>query len=498
MTTRANIVVIGGGLAGMSAALEALHQTRNAVGVSVALLEKEARTGGNSAKASSGINGVLTRTQKAQGVADSVKAFARDTERSGHGRSNETLVHKLTEDSTAAVTWLQKEFGLDLDVLAQLGGHSAPRTHRRPEVGGKPQPVGWSIVSALAERLGAFARDGSGRFRLETGARVTQLLKASDGGVAGAEYETANGARHRVQADVVVLATGGFAGEGARPEFLRQFAPQLAGLASTNGAFATGDGLRLASALGAALVDMDQVQVHPTGFVAAADPANPTKFLAAEALRGEGGILLDAQGARFVDELDTRDRVTAAIFHHCATPDTCARHNSTTSGQGPSAAAFLVLPQAAADRFGLGSLGFYAKMGLVSRADGVDDLAAALRVDAKVLRKTLDAYDTARSTSGQSDAYGKSVFPEAVAAAEAYFWGVVTPVIHYCMGGLRFDVRTRVLRAADGAPIRGLLAAGEVTGGLHGVNRLAGNSLLECVVYGREAGRQASMEVEAL
>ncbi|KAJ2526618.1 Osmotic growth protein, partial [Coemansia sp. RSA 1935] len=140
MTTRANIVVIGGGLAGMSAALEALHQTRNAVGVSVALLEKEARTGGNSAKASSGINGVLTRTQKAQGVADSVKAFARDTERSGHGRSNETLVHKLTEDSTAAVTWLQKEFGLDLDVLAQLGGHSAPRTHRRPEVGGKPQP----------------------------------------------------------------------------------------------------------------------------------------------------------------------------------------------------------------------------------------------------------------------------------------------------------------------------------------------------------------------
>ncbi|KAJ2208092.1 hypothetical protein IW143_004806, partial [Coemansia sp. RSA 520] len=288
MTTRANIVVIGGGLAGMSAALEALHQTRNAVGVSVALLEKEARTGGNSAKASSGINGVLTRTQKAQGVADSVKAFARDTERSGHGRSNETLVHKLTEDSTAAVTWLQKEFGLDLDVLAQLGGHSAPRTHRRPEVGGKPQPVGWGIVSALAERLGAFARDGSGRFRLETGARVTQLLKASDGGVAGAEYETANGARHRVQADVVVLATGGFAGEGARPGFLRQFAPQLAGLASTNGAFATGDGLRLASALGAALVDMDQVQVHPTGFVAAADPANPTKFLAAEALRGEG------------------------------------------------------------------------------------------------------------------------------------------------------------------------------------------------------------------
>ncbi|KAJ2356179.1 hypothetical protein GGF43_002236 [Coemansia sp. RSA 2618] len=510
MAARASIVVVGGGLAGMSAALEALHQTRNMAGVTVSLLEKEPRTGGNSAKASSGINGVLTRTQKVQGVVDSVEAFARDTIASGHGRSNETLVRKLTEDSTSAVAWLQEEFGLDLDVLAQLGGHSAARTHRRPEVGGRPQPVGWGIVSTLAERLAAHARDSGGRFRVQTGARVTRLLAAGGGGVGGAEYkaadgaeykaadgvggveyETADGARHRVQASVVVLATGGFAGEGARPGFLREYAPQLAGLASTNGAFATGDGLRLASALGAALVDMDQVQVHPTGFVAPADPASATKFLAAEALRGEGGILLDAQGARFVDELDTRDQVTAAISRHCAAPHTRAQHPSTGAGVGPSAAAFLVLPQAAADRFGHGALGFYAKMGLVSRAADAAELAAALRVDAAALRRTLDAYDRARSAGGP-DAHGKSVFPVAVGAAGAYFWGVVTPVTHYCMGGLRFDARTRVLRAADGAAIRGLLAAGEVTGGLHGANRLGGNSLLECVVFGREAGRQAS------
>ncbi|KAJ2289952.1 hypothetical protein IWW55_006188, partial [Coemansia sp. RSA 2706] len=145
MTARASMIVVGSGLAGMSAALEALYQTRHLPGVTVALLEKEERTGGNSAKASSGINGILTRTQKAQGIMDSVEAFSRDTERSGQGRSNTTLVSKLVQDSTESVAWLQQEFELDLDVLAQLGGHSAPRTHRRPEKNGKPQPVGWGI-----------------------------------------------------------------------------------------------------------------------------------------------------------------------------------------------------------------------------------------------------------------------------------------------------------------------------------------------------------------
>ncbi|KAJ2882495.1 hypothetical protein IWW38_005654, partial [Coemansia aciculifera] len=141
----------------MSAAIEALQQTSKTAGVTVALLEKEARTGGNSGKASSGINGVLTRTQKDMGIHDSVDAFVQDTLKSGHGKSNQTLVGKLAQDSTQAVSWLQNEFKLDLDVLARLGGHSFPRTHRRPDLDGKPQPVGWGIVSALGKRLGEFA-----------------------------------------------------------------------------------------------------------------------------------------------------------------------------------------------------------------------------------------------------------------------------------------------------------------------------------------------------
>ncbi|KAJ2004748.1 hypothetical protein H4R26_002344 [Coemansia thaxteri] len=510
MAARTGIIVVGGGLAGISAAIEALHHTSHAAGVTITLLDKEARTGGNSAKASSGINGVLTGTQLNLGIHDSVDAFVQDTLKSGQGKANQTLVEKLASESTQAVSWLQRDFKLDLDVIAQLGGHSYPRTHRRPDLDGKPQPVGWGIVGALGKHLSELAGLENARFKLYTGARVVRLLTAEHGGVAGVVYETVDPdskviQQHTLLASAVVLATGGFGGEGSRPHYLKRYAPQLVGLPATNGAFATGDGLGLAVALGAELVDMDQVQVHPTGFVKRNDPGNPTKFLAAEALRGEGGILLNALGRRFVNELDTRDHVTDAINKLCSAPDTRARHSAgvdVVAGE-PSSAAFLVLSQAAANSFGHGALGFYEKMGLVQRAGSVEELSGMLRVDHGTLLKTLQDHDMARD-SGLSDEFGKSTFPQNAlnpllpsgAGAEQqqlqYYWGVVTPSIHYTMGGVRFDDKTRVLRAADGAPIPGLLAAGEVTGGLHGANRLGGNSLLECVVYGREAGRQAA------
>ncbi|KAJ2743999.1 hypothetical protein GGI20_003326 [Coemansia sp. BCRC 34301] len=508
MAARASILIVGGGLAGMSAAIEALQQTSQMTGVMVALLEKEARTGGNSGKASSGINGVLTRTQQDMGIHDSVDMFIQDTLKSGNGRSNQTLVSKLAQDSTQAVSWLQNDFKLDLDVLARLGGHSLPRTHRRPDLDGKPQPVGWGIVSMLGRHLSQLAALENARFQLITGARVVEILPAEHGGgAAGVVYETTDPdtkviQRHNMLSDVVVLATGGFGGEGSKPHYLKQYAPQLVGLPATNGAFATGDGIGLAATFGAGLVDMDQVQVHPTGFVKSSDPGNPTKFLAAEALRGEGGVLLNGLGHRFVNELDTRDQVTGAMNKFCSAPDTRARHAATSNSaeagpEEPLTAAFLVLSQASADSFGHGALGFYERMGLMSRAGSLEELAAALRVDQAVLRKTLGDHDNARD-KGIYDEFGKSVFPQrALNPAEPsnatnYYWGVVTPSIHYTMGGVRFDDKARVLRAADGAPIPGLLAAGEVTGGLHGANRLGGNSLLECVVYGREAGRQAA------
>ncbi|KAJ2887947.1 Osmotic growth protein 1 [Coemansia asiatica] len=497
-TAHAGIVVVGGGLAGLAAAIEALQQTQGTK-ADVVMVEKEPRTGGNSAKASSGINGAWTETQKTQGIEDSVDAFEHDTFKSGRGLSNGTLVKRLTQESAQSVAWLQSHFSLDLDVISQLGGHSAPRTHRRPDTAdGHPQPVGWGIVSALAARLSE-----QPRFRLISEAQVVELVQEPRSAdiiarVAGVVYKTADGKKHKLHASAVVLATGGFAGDGGAADgFIRKHAPQLAWLPATNGGFATGDGIKLGMAVGAGIVGMEHVQVHPTGFVSQADPSARTKFLAAEALRGGGALLLNGRGERFVNELDTRDNVTAAINAACSSNETRSAYPDTDDMVGAAgAAAFLVLSQAAADAFGHGALGFYEKMHLIHRVGGLSQLAAALRVPLATLRKTLSAHDDARS-SGSADAFGKQVFPQPALNADdqngLYFWAVVTPSIHYTMGGLRFDENARVLHADSSLPIPGLFAAGEVTGGLHGANRLAGNSLLECVVFGREAGKQAAL-----
>ncbi|KAJ2556780.1 hypothetical protein EV175_001776 [Coemansia sp. RSA 1933] len=509
MRGHTNVAVVGSGLAGMAAAIEALCQTGGSTpGITVTIFEKEKRTGGNSAKASSGINGAVTQIQKSFGINDSTDIFVHDTLKSGRGRSNDVLVKRLVRDSVDAVTWLQNDFSLELDSVVQLGGHSFPRTHHIPDRDGKPRPVGWEIVSALGSYLHKQQKQNESRFQMITGARVTELLTTADGRVSGLVYESVDSGtdkirKHKHDCDAVVLATGGFGGEGSRSTLLKKYAPGLVGLPATNGPFATGDGILLASAAGAALVDMDQVQVHPTGFVMASNPGNPTKILAAEALRGEGGVLLNGLGKRFVAELDTRDRVTQAMNRFCSGKDNCAQYGGRRgvvmegTAREPQTAAYLVLSQAAADSFGHGAFGFYQSMGLMHNVSGLAELAAAMRVDLNTLRQTLASYDAAKDLK-TADEFGKTVFPQHMLSSNenenTYFWGIVTPSIHYTMGGVRFDEASRVLRESDGQPIPGLFAAGEVTGGLHGANRLGGNSLLECVVFGRRAGRQAAAE----
>ncbi|OMH83381.1 Fumarate reductase 2 [Zancudomyces culisetae] len=525
------VIIVGGGLAGMSAAIQAYLSSTE---VAVEIIDKEARLGGNSSKASSGINGVNTKTQKEVGVTnDSVELFVSDTLKSGKGLSKEELVKKLVTDSTEAVTWLQNCFNLDLNVLAQLGGHSAKRTHRRPDLpDGRPQPVGWGITSTLSNWLAEESKKSNGRLVLHLGAKAKSLIANPSGRVVGVEVEESQGGdQKKIVGGAVILATGGFCGEGLNSVLLKKYAPRHYGLPTTNGAFATGDGIFLGQAVGAGLVDMEQVQVHPTGFVSMKDPTNNTKFLAAEALRGEGGILLNKMGQRFINELATRDAVTDAIFKNCSDEKTRAvvegvRKAEESGKKAYQAGAFLVLSESAAARFGAGSLGFYAKMGLMNKAESFNALASAIGADERVLAGEFLRYDAAFHGI-TSEKYGKTVFPspmlkvsaenknklvelfsahessssteiedEAIKLASGdkstFYWGIITPSLHYTMGGLLFNSNTQVLKE-DGSPISGLYAAGEVTGGLHGANRLGGNSLLECVVYGSEAGKQAAV-----
>lgn len=470
MASQKTVVVVGSGLAGLSAAYEALQ-----AGASVRLLDRAPKPGGNSIKASSGINGAGTSYQKAAGVAED-SLFYEDTVKSAGKRFSTTadlvdrkgLVERLTSGSAGAVEWLASEFEIDMSVVATLGGHSVARTHR----GAKGTP-GFSIVSALLKKLGEHPA-----FELTSGAEVTALALAEDGSrsVRGVRY-THEGAAHELAAGAVVFAAGGFAGDAGG--LLAQHRPDLAGLPSTNDDRPAPH--HLLEAAGAAFVDMDSVQVHPTGFV---DPKESTaryKILAAEALRGEGGILLGPGGARFVNELDTRDKVSDAIM---ALP--------TVAGEAPARQwdITLLMDPGACDAAGA-HLGFYMWKGLMEKKR-VRDLAPAV-VEA------VDAYATAVA-AGKDTAFGRRSFGHwRLPAGEAnrdqeVCVGRVTPITHFTMGGAAFTEAGRVLRA-DKTPIDGIWAAGEITGGLHGDNRLGGSSLLECVVFGRIAGAEAAKSV---
>ncbi|CAM9223096.1 unnamed protein product [Choristocarpus tenellus] len=522
----AKVVVIGAGLAGLCAAIEAAE-----AGAIVILLEKQKSVGGNSAKATSGINGVKTMTQVDQGVEDRFDIFHDDTMRSGGGLSEDPLVDTLVAYSRDAVEWLREGFDLDLTQICQCGGHSRPRTHRMPPAQGKvtppsdgrPVPVGWTMVSALKQRL-----EGMSNASILPGSRVIRLMTEEfDGevGVLGVEYER-GGVKNRMVADAVVLTTGGYAFKRGDGSLLNEFAQDKLTLPTTSGPQADGAGITLARKdVGAHLLHMDQVQVHPTGLVDPADPDATSKMLAPEAMRGSGGIMLtttstnDATGTgkgvqghgragnvhRFCNELGTRAYVTERMLQKCG-PDMGSKSCKLPSHRNIACTPHLkVMNEEASTAFGAPSLAFYKHKGVVRSATGAGELATLIGCEEEKLKETLETYGCAchksemESRDGEepvTDEFGKVVFPAKDWRVDQEFHlAAVTPCIHYTMGGVAISSSTEVLRLRESgvyASVLGLFAAGEVTGGVHGANRLAGNSLLECVVFGRIAGKRAA------
>eukprot|EP00557_Chaetoceros_sp_GSL56_P014853 CAMPEP_0176485224 /NCGR_PEP_ID=MMETSP0200_2-20121128/4928_1 /TAXON_ID=947934 /ORGANISM="Chaetoceros sp., Strain GSL56" /LENGTH=1225 /DNA_ID=CAMNT_0017881859 /DNA_START=99 /DNA_END=3776 /DNA_ORIENTATION=+ len=480
----AKVIVIGSGLAGLSAAIEAADAKAK-----VLILEKELKTGGNSAKATSGINGWGTNTQAKLNIADDERLFERDTHRSGiGGLTHPSLVRALSTQSAPAVHWLQNKFRIPLDVVSQLGGHSARRTHRAPpDEHGSPVPIGHLIMSTMKAMIEKHYAD---KIEIRCGSKVTRLLqKTCDDGlkiITGVEVEC-NGSCYEEFADSVILATGGF---GSDNGLMARFRPDLLGVPTTNGKFAQGEGVLLGETVGAHLIDMDKVQLHPTGFINPKDPTNQTKSLAPEAIRGSGGILVNSDGRRFVDELDLRSVVTNAILQNCS----CYQDGNQ---EGPPFA-WCILSKSSQEIFGLPAISFYKdKMGLFEHCANVKELSTLIGCDESVLRQTLQDYSNAMKV-GNCPLTRKHIFPAELSENSTdLIVARITPSIHYTMGGISINAAGEVQETLTGhfgshRHIRGLYAAGEVTGGVHGNNRLAGNSLLECCVFGRIAGERAA------
>lgn len=435
-------VVVGSGGAGLSAAIT-LHD----LGKSVVVFEKMPFIGGNTLRAEGGINAAETQQQKDAGIPDTISQFYEDTMKGGHEKNDPALVHTLTEHAKDSVKWLT-ELGADLSVVGRAGGAKYNRAHR-PTGGGA---VGPEIIKTLVKA--AKTRN----IPIERNTKVVELLRDKDGAVAGVKIKTKDGQIHTVHSKTIILAAGGF---GANNTMVAQYQPKLKGYSTTNQPGATGDGIDLATKVGAALVDMQYIQAHPT--------ATPDGSLISESVRGDGAILVNAEGKRFTNELLTRDVVSANELKQ------------------PGKFSWIIWDDQTRSKAKL--MDDYIKLGVTVTGKNISELAKAMNVPAKNLESTIKRYAEMQK-NGKDEDFGRPNMPESL--THSPYWAVkVQPAVHHTMGGLKINSKAQVLDS-QGKVIPGLFAAGEVTGGVHGANRLGGNAQADIVTFGRIAGQSAA------
>jgi len=490
-TVDADVVVVGAGGAGMTAAITAAGE-----GKSVVVLESQSMVGGNSVRATGGMNAAktvyqdenefgesagvektlktaaekyadnetitaLAKTVSEQwaayqanptGYFDSVELMELDTMIGGKGINDPELVETLCANSADAIDWLD-EHGITLHNVSSFGGASVKRIHRPVNAEGKTVSVGSYMIPLLQENC----EKAGVKMMLDTTA--TEILTDANGAAVGVKATGASGETVTVNAKAVVLATGGF---GANLDMVVKYKPELKGFMTTNAPGIQGQGIEMAQAIGAATVDMDQIQIHPTV------EAN-TAALITEGLRGDGAILINEEGKRFIDEVGTRDVVSAAEI---------AQTGSYS---------WLVVDQAMADASSV--IQGYIKKGYTVTGATYEELGKAMGVDAAAFAETMEKWNGYVEAKNDPD-FGRTSFANPLNTAP-YYAIKVTAGVHHTMGGLKINANTEVLNE-KGEVIPGLFAAGEVTGGVHGANRLGGNAVADFTVFGRIAGAAAS------
>lgn len=445
---KTDLLIVGSGAAGFTASMAA----REAGVKNLIMIEKMAVPGGNSQLAAGGMNAAGTKFQKQAGIEDNLQLMFDDTMKGGKNVSNPDLVRVLADKSNESIEWLDKH-GATLSHVGQGGGSSAARMHG---------PADGAFVGPY---LSKFFRDEAAKSNLDLrlNTKLVKLIKGTNGEITGALVKGKHTGIYQIDAKAVILATGGI---GANPELIQKLRPDISPEVKTsNQPGSQGDGIILGENVGAAVVDAKEIQLNPTLLVG-------SPVIVSETVRGAGAVFVNKEGKRFISELTTRDKTSAAV-------------SKQTGG-----VAYEIFDQKVRDKVKQTGAAF--ELGLAKEGRTLEELGKNAGIDPKNLAATIAQYNK-YAEAGNDPEFGRPKISAKVDTPNFYAIEV-TPAIHYYMGGLKINPQAKVIDK-NGKVIEGLFAAGEVTGGVHGKNRLGGNSISETITFGRISGEEAAKRI---
>ena len=452
-TSNYDVVVIGAGGAGFSAAITA----KNA-GANVVLIEKMPAVGGNSLISGAEMNVARNWVQPKLGINDdSPELHAQDTYKGGDGKGDMKVINVMTHEALDAAKWCRDYLGVRFeDDNLFFGGHSRKRALI---------PVGHTGTEFIAKFQAKADELG---IPVITNMKAEELIKDKDGRVVGVKA-TMDGSEYTFNAKGgVVLATGGF---GANPEMVKKYNPKIdERFKTTDAPGSTGEALYMAERAGAELVNMGYIQTYPI-----CDPISGAIELIADA-RFDGAIMLNQEGKRFVEELQRRDVLSEAILNQTGQycwvlwNDNIGKISNTVKAHANEYEAFT-------------------KQGIMTTCDNLKCIADFTKIPFDQLQKTVKRVSDMAGKGNDKDFNHRAGLMDMQQGK--YYVIKAVPSTHHTMGGVRINEKAEAL-TAEGKVIPGLWAAGEVTGVTHGTNRLGGNAYTDIIVFGRIAGEAAA------
>lgn len=448
-----DVIVIGAGGAGLTAAITAADN-----GASVIVLEKMPIIGGNTLLSGGEYAAPGNWIQVEEGIEDSADKFYADILKGGDNEGNPELVRILADNALDGANWLKDDIKMVFeDHMLFFGGHSVERSLVPKNA------TGYEMISKLNARL------TEKNIPLHKNTTAAELIQNADGQVTGVKA-VYDGQTITYNANKgVIIATGGF---GASLDMRMKYNENMnEKILSTNSVGSTGDGITLAEKIGAELVDMQYIQTYPT-----CDTQSGSLLYVGD-VRMEGrSILVNKEGKRFVEELERRDVISNAVIEQ-------------TGG-----VSYMFWDESAMTDSGMAVTHESEYNGLIARkqlvkADTIEEAAAFFEIDATELKKTVENYNQYAKDGVDKEFNKRGTLVEF--GQGPYYIMVSKPAVHHTMGGIKINSEAQVLNK-NGEAIKGLYAAGEVTGDIHGTNRLGSDAIADITVFGRIAGQSAA------